>query len=103
MPTTLTLYTFGDSILDCGRYNDYGVHPGQLIVRNRDDLFPQFRGQDLESRRPARLDHRAADGAASQRLLGRRVACGLPASRSRCLRSAATIFSADWLPIRAPA
>ncbi len=70
MPTTLTLYTFGDSILDCGRYNDYGVHPGQLIVRNRDDLFPQFRGQDLESRRPARLDHRAADGASIATLVG---------------------------------
>lgn len=59
----LTLYTFGDSILDCGRYNAYGVHPGQLIVRNNDKLFPEFKGRDLQSRGPARLDHRAVDGA----------------------------------------
>jgi lysophospholipase L1-like esterase len=59
----ITVYTFGDSILDCGRYNDYGVTPGQLIVRNDDRLFPEFRGQDLESRGPARLEHRAQDGA----------------------------------------
>ena len=25
-----TVVTFGDSILDCARYNDYGVHPGAL-------------------------------------------------------------------------
>jgi hypothetical protein len=55
---TLTLYTFGDSILDCGHYNAYGVHPGQLIVRNNDKLFPEFKGRDLQSRGPARLDHR---------------------------------------------
>jgi len=60
---TLTLYTFGDSILDCGHYNAYGVHPGQLIVRNNDKLFPEFKGRDLQSRGPARLDHRAVDGA----------------------------------------
>src|SRR3954466_7133394 len=59
----LTLYTFGDSILDCGRYNEYGVHPGQLIVRNDDALFPEFKGRDLRSRRAARLEHRAVDGA----------------------------------------
>jgi hypothetical protein len=59
----LTVYTFGDSILDCAGYNDYGVHPGQLIVRNDDALFPEFRGRDLKSRRPARLEHRAVDGA----------------------------------------
>ena len=59
----LTLYTFGDSILDCGGYNVYGVHPGQLLVRNDDRLFPEFRGQDLSSRGPARLVHRAQDGA----------------------------------------
>jgi len=29
----LTVYTFGDSILDCGRYNQFGIHPGQLLVR----------------------------------------------------------------------
>ncbi|MDB5944215.1 MAG: hypothetical protein JWQ13_3781 [Ramlibacter sp.] len=56
------LHTFGDSILDCGRYNEHGVHPGQLLVQNDDRLFPEFRGQDL---RPwsAVLDHRAVDGA----------------------------------------
>ena len=59
----LTVYTFGDSILDCGRYNEHGVHPGQLLVRNDDRLFPEFRGRDLSSRGPARLDHRARDGA----------------------------------------
>ena len=58
-----TLYTFGDSILDCGHYNDYGAHPGQLIVKNDDNLFPEFRGKDLTSRGPARLEHRAQDGA----------------------------------------
>lgn len=60
---TLTVYTFGDSVLDCARYNAYGVHPGQLIVRNNDKLFPDFKGRDLLSHRPARLEHRAVDGA----------------------------------------
>ena len=58
-----TLYTFGDSILDCGHYNDHGVHPGGLIVRNDDRLFPEFAGRDLATRGPARLEHRAQDGA----------------------------------------
>ena len=58
-----TVYTFRDSILDCARYNEYGVHPGQLIVRNDDGLFPDFKGRDLSSSAPARLDHRARDGA----------------------------------------
>lgn len=40
----VTLYTFGDSILDCGRYNEEGVHPGQLLVQNDDRLFPEFIG-----------------------------------------------------------
>ena len=38
--TMVTLYTFGDSILDCGRYNEFSVHPGQLLVHNDDHLFP---------------------------------------------------------------
>jgi len=59
----VTLYTFGDSILDCARYNEYGVHPGQLLVRNDDRLFPEFQGQDLQSQGQARLEHRAQDGA----------------------------------------
>lgn len=61
-PAGLTLYTFGDSILDCGHYNAFGVHPGQLLVRNDDALFPEFVGRDLQ-RRSARLQHRARDGA----------------------------------------
>lgn len=65
----LTLYTFGDSILDCGRYNEFGVHPGQLLVQNDDRLFPEFQGQDLKSRQPARLEHRARDGATVDGLL----------------------------------
>ena len=58
----LTVYTFGDSILDCGRYNSHGIHPGQLIVRNNDALFPEFRGHDLAARGGGRLEHRARDG-----------------------------------------
>ncbi|MEH2000437.1 MAG: SGNH/GDSL hydrolase family protein [Nostoc sp.] len=59
----VTLYTFGDSILDCGRYNEFGVHPGQLLVQNDDRLFPEFQGQDLTSHGPAQLEHGARDGA----------------------------------------
>jgi acyl-CoA thioesterase I len=58
-----TVVTFGDSILDCARYNEFGLHPGQLIVRNDDDLFPEFEWRDLFSLGPAQLDHRAVDGA----------------------------------------
>ena len=58
-----TLVTFGDSILDSGRYNAYGVTPGQLLVTNDDRLFPEFRDRDLASRGPAHLEHRARDGA----------------------------------------
>ena len=72
---TFTVYTFGDSILDCGRYNEHGVHPGQLIVRNDDTLFPGFRRRDLSSLGPARLDHRAQDGARVDDLA--RQACGV--------------------------
>jgi acyl-CoA thioesterase I len=73
----LTLYTFGDSILDCGHYNQHGVHPGQLLVKNDDRLFPDFRGQDLSSLGPARLEHRARDGATVRGLPSQ--AHGLPA------------------------
>ena len=59
----LTVYTFGDSILDCRWYNDAGLDPGQLLVRNDDERFPEFQGQDLSSHGPARLEHRAVDGA----------------------------------------
>ncbi len=62
-PAMTTLHTFGDSILDCARYNDRGVHPGQLLVRNDDALFPTFETRDLLSLGPAALDARAVDGA----------------------------------------
>jgi len=62
--TVLSVYTFGDSILDCGHYNAFGMNPGQLVVHNDDRLFPEFRGHDLSSLvGPARLIHRAQDGA----------------------------------------
>jgi hypothetical protein len=62
--TMVAVYTFGDSMLDCGHYNAFGVNPGQLLVHNDDRLFPEFRGQDLASLvGPARLIHRAQDGA----------------------------------------
>jgi hypothetical protein len=64
-----TLYTFGDSILDSGSYNELGLTPGALIVRNDDRLFPEFRGRDLSSRGPARLVHRACDGAIADDLM----------------------------------
>jgi lysophospholipase L1-like esterase len=59
----ITLLTFGDSILDCGRYNELGIDPGRLLLRNDDVRFPEFRGQDLRSRGVAHLVHRAVDGA----------------------------------------
>ncbi len=59
----MLVVTFGDSILDCGHYNEFGVTPGQLLVQNDDRLFPEFKGQDLSSRGPARLEQRARDGA----------------------------------------
>ncbi len=67
----LTLYTFGDSILDCGHYNEQGVTPGGLVVRNDDRLFPEFRGRDLAAhvaKGQVRLEHRARDGATVQGL-----------------------------------
>src|SRR5438874_1535718 len=62
------LHTFGDSILDCGHYNEHGVDPGRLLLRNDDALFPEFKGQDLLSHGPARLEHRAVDGATVESL-----------------------------------
>jgi len=58
----MLVVTLGDSILDCGHYNEHGVTPARLLVRNDDRLFPEFRGHDLESNRPVQLDHRARDG-----------------------------------------
>jgi hypothetical protein len=68
LDNAFTVCTFGDSILDCARYNEYGVHPGQLIVRNDDRLFPDFKGRDLSSSAPARLEHCARDGATADDL-----------------------------------
>ncbi|HEY7068095.1 MAG TPA: SGNH/GDSL hydrolase family protein [Chloroflexota bacterium] len=59
----MLLVTFGDSILDCGRYNEHGLTPGHLLVRNDDRRFPEFRGRDLASHGATRLEHRAVDGA----------------------------------------
>ncbi|MGZ5179141.1 MAG: SGNH/GDSL hydrolase family protein [Ramlibacter sp.] len=78
-----TLHTFGDTMLDCRRYNARGVHPGQLLLRNDDALFPAFRGNDLLSHRAARLDHRAVDGATVLGLAGQ--AAGLGRQDGPCL------------------
>jgi lysophospholipase L1-like esterase len=59
----LTLVTLGDSILDSSAYNSHGLTPGGLLVKNDDRLFPEFRGRDLSSSGPMRLEHRAVDGA----------------------------------------
>ena len=67
---TLRVCTFGDSVLDCARYNERGIDPGRLIVRNDDALFPEFAGRDLSARGPARLEHRAVDGATVDDLAG---------------------------------
>lgn len=69
-PPAMTVYTFGDSVLDCARYNAEGVHPGQLLVRNDDRLFPEFKGRDLHARGGGRLEHRAVDGATVASLPG---------------------------------
>ena len=66
----LTLFTFGDSILDCAGYNKYGLDPGQLLVSNDDHHFPEFKGQDLSSRGPVKLVHLARDGAVVTDLAG---------------------------------
>jgi acyl-CoA thioesterase I len=73
------LYTFGDSILDCGHYNAHGVNPGQLLVRNEDALFPEFKGQDLAAHGRAHLEHRARDGATLEHVPAQ--ARGLPRKR----------------------
>jgi acyl-CoA thioesterase I len=79
------LFTFGDSILDCGRYNVHGVHPGQLLVRNDDALFPEFRGKDLLSLGPARLRHHAVDGATVAGLPLQARGIARPAGRAAAL------------------
>ena len=71
---TLTVFTFGDSVLDCAHYNDKRVHPAGLMVRNHDALFPAFKGRDLLTLHgpQVRLEHRAVDGA---------TVAGLPSQR----------------------
>ncbi|MBT2323638.1 SGNH/GDSL hydrolase family protein [Variovorax paradoxus] len=80
----LTVCTFGDSVLDCGRYNERGITPGELLVRNDDELFPEFAGRDLQSLAPTRLLHRAVDGATVDSLSGQ-LRQGLPARRGIAL------------------
>jgi hypothetical protein len=61
---TTTVFTFGDSILDCASYNPLGMSPGALLIRNDDGLFPEFRGRDLTTLLgPCDLEHHALDGA----------------------------------------
>lgn len=64
----VTLYTFGNSTLDCGTHNKFGVYPEQLLVENDDRLFPEFQSQDLTSCGTASLEHRARDGATIEQL-----------------------------------
>lgn len=82
----LTVCTFGDSVLDCGHYNEHGITPGALLVRNDDRLFPEFRGRDLGSLGPTRLLHRARDGATVDGL-PMQARAGLPAGRALALLS----------------
>jgi hypothetical protein len=59
-----TVFTFGDSILDCGAYNPLHITPGALLIKNDDGLFPEFRGHDLSTLLGAcDLEHHAVDGA----------------------------------------
>jgi hypothetical protein len=60
------LFAFGDSIFDCGHYNEHGVTPQQLLARNDDGIFPEFRGRDLMTARggkPVTVVQAALDGA----------------------------------------
>jgi len=83
-PEPLTVYTFGDSVLDCGHYNDRGITPGALLVRNDDTLFPEFKGRDLRTLGPARLLHCAQDGATVDSLPAQ-LPRGAPATRGIAL------------------
>lgn len=66
----LTLHTFGDSILDCGRFNRFGLTPGALLVHNDDGQFPEFIGHDLSSRVPSQVIHHARSGSTVHHLQG---------------------------------
>jgi acyl-CoA thioesterase I len=65
------LYTFGDSVLDCGRYNEHSLDPGRLIIENNDKLFPEFKGKDLNSMLniESQLIHSAIDGSTVNNLI----------------------------------
>lgn len=52
----------GDWSLGCRRYNPDSVHPEQGLVGNDAGRFPAVRGQHLQPRGPARVEHRAQDG-----------------------------------------
>ena len=58
------IYTFGDSILDCSVYTG-GITPAELLARNDDAEFPEFRGRDLSTLLRQQVDvvHRAENGA----------------------------------------
>ncbi|OLB88208.1 MAG: hypothetical protein AUI15_28145 [Actinobacteria bacterium 13_2_20CM_2_66_6] len=49
------LFAFGDSVFDCGHYNERDVTPQQLLARNDDDIFPEFRGRDLWTSRGGKV------------------------------------------------
>jgi len=63
----LKIYTFGDSVLDCGRYNEFDIHPGKLLIENNDDIFPEFKGKTLTNmlNTSTELYHLAIDGSES--------------------------------------
>lgn len=64
MTKRLTLYTYGDSILDSGKYNQLKTNAAMLLARNNDTAFPEFRGQDLTTVVGGSVDivHHARDG-----------------------------------------
>lgn len=68
----VVIHTFGDSVLDCGRYNPAHVTPAGLLVRNNNVMFPEWRGKDLATLNGgwAFVDHRATDGATADDLSG---------------------------------
>lgn len=81
MKEDFELITLGDSILDSGRYNRFGLNPGRLIVRNSAALFPRFIRHDLSHKYRVGLRHRAQDGATVTSL--RRQAHGIEAASRR--------------------
>ena len=74
------VHTFGDSVLDCGTYNEHGVTPGKLLATNDDDLFPEFRGRDLTTAwgNRAEVAHHATDEATVSHLSGQQRGVRVP-------------------------